>query len=117
MFLRRVAGVYPHGVDRHPVSGGSWDGTSHVIAFIPVRDGVNGLLVAPGDVDDLAEKLRLLLSDADMRRRMGEEGLRLTRTVFSEDSYVEAFVSMLDKLSATQRGQGPTGIVFSIFEH
>jgi glycosyltransferase involved in cell wall biosynthesis len=43
-------------------------------ACIPemVQDGLNGFLVAPGDVDRLAETLCLLLADAALRRRMGQ---------------------------------------------
>jgi glycosyltransferase involved in cell wall biosynthesis len=39
-----------------------------------VSDGEDGLLVKPGDVDDLAEKMRLLLDDPSRRREMGERG-------------------------------------------
>jgi glycosyltransferase involved in cell wall biosynthesis len=37
-----------------------------------VCDGRTGLLFEPGNVDQLAEKLRMMLEDEDMRRRMGE---------------------------------------------
>jgi glycosyltransferase involved in cell wall biosynthesis len=36
-----------------------------------VRDGVTGFFFRPGDVEELAEKLRRLLSDPDLARRMG----------------------------------------------
>lgn len=39
-----------------------------------VEDGVSGRLVAPGDVDELAESLNELLGDADLRASMGREG-------------------------------------------
>jgi glycosyltransferase involved in cell wall biosynthesis len=37
-----------------------------------VSDKNSGLLAKSGDVDDLCEKMRLLLSDADLRNRLGE---------------------------------------------
>lgn len=37
-----------------------------------VEDGATGLLARPGDPADLGEKLARLLSDADLRRRLGE---------------------------------------------
>jgi len=39
-----------------------------------VDDGRDGLLVRPGDVEDLAEKVRRLLADARGRREMGARG-------------------------------------------
>ena len=39
-----------------------------------VRDGVDGYLVGPGDVDGLAGRLAALARDPDLRRRMGEAG-------------------------------------------
>ena len=39
-----------------------------------VEDGVDGYLVTPGDVDDLAQKLRLMLDDPQQRREMGMRG-------------------------------------------
>jgi glycosyltransferase involved in cell wall biosynthesis len=39
-----------------------------------VRDGVDGFLVEPGDVDAMADRLAALAEDADLRRRMGDAG-------------------------------------------
>ena len=39
-----------------------------------IEDGVTGLLVPPGDADALAQAMIRLLSDADLRRRMGQAG-------------------------------------------
>lgn len=41
-----------------------------------VDDGRTGLLAAPGDPEDLGAKLRALLADADLRRRMGHAARR-----------------------------------------
>jgi glycosyltransferase involved in cell wall biosynthesis len=41
-----------------------------------VADGGTGLLCEPGDAEDLARKLEVLLDDAGMRRRFGEAGRR-----------------------------------------
>jgi glycosyltransferase involved in cell wall biosynthesis len=39
-----------------------------------VNAGEDGLLVRPGDVDDLAEKIQMLLGDPQRRQEMGERG-------------------------------------------
>jgi glycosyltransferase involved in cell wall biosynthesis len=39
-----------------------------------VRDGLTGFLVPPGDSDAIAEKIHVLLNDAEMRSRMGQMG-------------------------------------------
>lgn len=38
-----------------------------------VEDGVNGFLTPPGDEDALADRITLLLSDPDLRARMGDQ--------------------------------------------
>lgn len=46
------------------------------IAGVPrlIADGENGLLVEPGSVDGLTDALARLLSDAELRRRLGQAG-------------------------------------------
>ena len=50
-----------------------------------VTDGVEGFLVAPGDVDSLADRMKHLLQDDDLARRMGEAARRKVETTFSSD--------------------------------
>jgi len=52
-----------------PVVGTRIGGVSEV-----VEDGINGLLVEPGDVDGLTQALLALLRDPALRRRMGAAG-------------------------------------------
>ena len=44
-----------------------------------IQDGVNGFLVTPYNQEAFAERLDKLISDADLRVRMGEEGRRLSQ--------------------------------------
>ena len=66
-----------------PVIGGWSGGVSEA-----VEDGVTGLLVDPHDPEALAEALRRLLRDPELRRRMGEAGR--TRAERMEAAWAEA---------------------------
>ena len=48
-----------------------------------LRDGENGLLVDPGDVRGLADALRRVIEDGDLRQRLAEAGLEECRRVYS----------------------------------
>jgi len=67
------------------------------IAGIPVliRDGENGFVVGDGDVDMLERRLRELLSDASLRRRMGQRSYEMAQATLTERVYVEQFTRML----------------------
>jgi glycosyltransferase involved in cell wall biosynthesis len=54
-----------------------------------VADGSTGLLCRPGDADDLARQLALLLDDADLRRRMGLAGRKRFEEEFSWDVVID----------------------------
>lgn len=45
-----------------------------------VRDGKNGYIIEPGDIDALSDRLLTLFSDSDLRSRMGAESLRIIET-------------------------------------
>ena len=52
-----------------------------------VSDAKTGFLVEPREIENIAEKITLLLKDAEMRRRMGEEGMKLVGE-FDQDKMV-----------------------------
>lgn len=53
-----------------------------------IKDGVNGFLVNPDDVVQIAEKMELLLSDADLCHRLAENGYEMCRSRFSTETIV-----------------------------
>jgi len=55
------------------------------IAAIPeiVRDGETGLLFEPGNPDELASKIELLLSDVELYERLRKNGFRLIKSSFT----------------------------------
>lgn len=60
------------------------------------RNGINGFMVEAGDIKGLAEKLRLLIEDDDLRRRMSENARREIETNGHIDNFCRGFVQCLD---------------------
>jgi glycosyltransferase involved in cell wall biosynthesis len=62
-----------------------------------VKDGINGFIFPAGNVEMLAEKIRQLLADAEMRQRMGQASQQIIETWgYRED--VQGAVSCLSKV-------------------
>jgi glycosyltransferase involved in cell wall biosynthesis len=49
-----------------------------------IREGETGLIFESENIDELAEKLRLLLSSPDLRARLGQNGQRIARAQYNE---------------------------------
>jgi glycosyltransferase involved in cell wall biosynthesis len=56
-----------------------------------VKDGLNGIVVPPGDAERLANAIVMLINDPTLRLRMGKESLRLARSIFMSDKAVRAY--------------------------
>jgi glycosyltransferase involved in cell wall biosynthesis len=66
-----------------------------------VSDGVNGALVSPGDPDELAGALSILLDDAGAHARMGEAGRRRYEKDFGIGESVARTVAVYEELIGT----------------
>jgi glycosyltransferase involved in cell wall biosynthesis len=60
-----------------------------------VAHGVTGLLVEDGDVDGLAEAMRVLVLDSALRRKMGDAGRQRVAEVFNVQTQNAKLVEML----------------------
>jgi glycosyltransferase involved in cell wall biosynthesis len=69
------------------------DGVTDVL-----RDGENGFVVPPGDVDALADRLARLLGDADLRRRLGAAAAASIGPEFDLDAMVRAQETLYESL-------------------
>jgi glycosyltransferase involved in cell wall biosynthesis len=63
-----------------------------------VRDGVNGLLVPPGNVAALGQAVERVLSDPELARNMSQAGRALVEREFSVDSMVEGNLKVYREL-------------------
>ena len=68
-----------------------------------LRDGQNGRLIAPGDVDAFAARLVELLTDEGMRRRMGEAAAASIGPEFDIDGMVRTQEALYERLLAVRR--------------
>ena len=62
-----------------------------------ITDGVDGLLVAPGDPAALAAAVTRLLADPELRRRLGDAGHRTVAERFSIDAQVRRTEQVYDE--------------------
>jgi glycosyltransferase involved in cell wall biosynthesis len=68
-----------------------------------IVDGVNGLLIAPGDAAVLATALERLLQLPDLRRQMGTNSELFARQNFDIHVRKVAFLDLLNQLAGTSR--------------
>jgi glycosyltransferase involved in cell wall biosynthesis len=65
------------------------------IPFI-IREGENGLVFPNGDSRALEARLRQLLTDSELRRKMGDSGYKRAHEALSEKVYVREFARMIE---------------------
>jgi glycosyltransferase involved in cell wall biosynthesis len=68
-----------------------------------VRDGENGLLVPPGDVEALSRRLDMLLADANLCKRLGAAARRTVEESFSTDATVASLGAVYRTLVDSDR--------------
>ena len=70
------------------------------VEFVTLDD-VTGILVPPKDVDALANALRTLLDDAELRTRMGSAGKKRVKLVFSLEQMIRKTVDVYHRVLAS----------------
>lgn len=64
-----------------------------------VIDGYNGFLIRPKDVDELTEKLDILISNRELRVKMGRNSREYAEKYFSIEAVTERHLAIYDELS------------------
>ena len=62
------------------------------------RDGVNGLLIEPGDPDGLERAIRRLVAEPELRQRMGAAGRRIAEDEFSVGRVVSETLALYERV-------------------
>jgi glycosyltransferase involved in cell wall biosynthesis len=65
-----------------------------------VHDGETGFVVAPDDLDTLRERLRTLLADPQLARRLGERGRALAAERFTDTAMARRYETLYRELAA-----------------
>jgi glycosyltransferase involved in cell wall biosynthesis len=73
-----------------PVIGSNVDGIPSII-----NDGQNGLLFEPGNVEDLAEKIRMILRDKPLALRLAKNGRIFVENETTNEKFTELFYEMI----------------------
>lgn len=63
-----------------------------------VTDGVNGFLIQPGDYKALAEKIKILANDKELRKGMGQESYKIACEKFDTNKVVDNLISIYNSL-------------------
>lgn len=63
-----------------------------------IKDGINGLLVSPGSVADLADRIVRLLNDRDMRDRLGDSSRRYIEEQYASVKVVQKTLDIYKEL-------------------
>lgn len=61
-----------------------------------VKHGYNGLIFKSEDVDDLADKMKLLLRDRNYAEKLAENGYAYVHSNLSEEKFIEKFNKMVE---------------------
>jgi len=73
-----------------------------------VRDGVDGFLVEPGDVGELAERLALLARDRELREQMGAAGRERVVSRYSVERLVDDVDRLYRALLSAEQARRPS---------
>jgi glycosyltransferase involved in cell wall biosynthesis len=75
-----------------------------------IEDRISGLFVPYNDPASVAEKIRLLINDADQRRSLGDALRRKVETTYSIEAVLPQWRQLFSEVLAERRPAGPSGI-------
>ena len=76
---------------KKPIIASNIDGVPDLI-----KDGFNGLLFEKENIEDLAEKIKLVLSNTELAEKLAQNGYQYVQKNLSEKCYIEHYKGMID---------------------
>jgi glycosyltransferase involved in cell wall biosynthesis len=70
-----------------------------------IESGVNGILVPPKNIDELAGAIEQLIHDPDLRRRLGQAGRKTIKQKFTWDSPADEMYALYQEICAHEFGR------------
>jgi len=64
-----------------------------------VKDGYTGFHISCGNMNELYDKLKLLIDDSELRKKLGENARKFMKENFDLDVVVEKYIKLYSKLS------------------
>ena len=78
---------------KKPIIASDVDGVSTLI-----KDGYNGLMFEKENVKDLAEKIRMILSDKNLANKLAKNGYTMVQKKMSEQCYIQNYRKMIEEI-------------------
>ena len=78
---------------KKPIIASNVDGIPYYI-----KHGFNGLLFESENIEDLAEKIKIILSNPDYAKKLAENGYKYVHQYLSEERYVKCFKKMIEEV-------------------
>ena len=63
-----------------------------------VIDGVTGFLLTENDIEAIAEKMEVLISDERLRKKMGQQGRRIVEQYFKQEDEIKNLIKIINEI-------------------
>jgi glycosyltransferase involved in cell wall biosynthesis len=70
-----------------------------------LKDKINAILIRPGSKDDLVQAIETLITNRDLRIKIGEEGRKAAKKYFDNHSVAQNFLSFIENRLLNQLGE------------
>ncbi len=73
-------------------------GSGHGAIAAVVKEGISGLHFMPGDVSDMRKKIKRLISDPELCRKLGENGRNEYLSLYTPERHYETLINSYEEV-------------------